>query len=379
MLIKVDNSLDINASFSFLSNALSLGAGTVPVKNISSFYANWAVQIGKTGEEQSEVKILTSFAPSGTALILTGTTTYDHSADTPIYATKFDQVVFKRSTVGTAGTATAITNGTVTITPDGPYTVFDDTTGASTYAYKTQFRNSVTGEVSSESDWQTTEGFSFYSLGKLKERIKRKLFGNNIIQDDAVISDWINEWVEKMNNVAIDVNKDYSYGTVDVSFGTSGLGTISATDYKDLRRLWVTYNAQDFYLATKMDSTDFLPTQTFNTTIPQFYFQGDTVFGIKPEEAGGTARISYYKLQPILVNDTDELPSVMKGYSKSFVDYAYAQALYLDDKDEKARDFNGKAEAELERFRLEIAGRHKSGPEFITLIDAVSGENEWEL
>jgi len=178
--------------------------------------------------------------------LITGTTTYDHAADTPVYAIKFDQIIFKRSTSGTAGTATAMTDGTVTITPDSEYTIFDDTTGASTYAYRTQYRNSVSGETSSDSDWQTTEGFSFYSLAKIRDRVKRKLFGNNIIQDDQTINDWINEWIESMNNVAIDVNKDYSYGTVDVAFGTSGLGTISTSNFKEVRRMWVTYNGTDY-------------------------------------------------------------------------------------------------------------------------------------
>lgn len=133
MIIKTLNVLDKTAPFSQTSADIS-ATGTIPIKNISQFYANWAIQIGKTGEEKSEVRVLTSSAPSGTTIITTANTSYDHPADTPVYSIKYDQVIFKRSTAGTAGTATALTNGTVTITPDSLYTLFDDTSGAATYA-----------------------------------------------------------------------------------------------------------------------------------------------------------------------------------------------------------------------------------------------------
>lgn len=373
MLVKTINNLDLSAPFSYLSNVVGAGASTVPVRNINAFTSSWAVQIGKTGEESSEVKLISSI--SGTALVLTGTATYDHQADTPIYATKFDQVIFKRSTAGTSGTATALTNGTVTITPDGTVTVFDDTSAASSYAYKTQFYNSVTLETSSESDWITPSGFSFYSLAKMRQRIKDKLFGKNILSGDGEVNDWINEWMEKLNNIYVDVNKDYAIGTADVTFGTTGLGTITASDYKDMRRVWVTYDGTGFAQSTKMDYTGFYPTEVFNTTRPFHYFQGDTILGIKPESTGGTARISYYKLNPVLVNDTDELPTPMKGYTKSFVDYALSQAYYLDSKEDKGAVYLKSAEVEADRFRQEISSRNKSGPQTIQVVDALDAED----
>lgn len=373
MLIKVFNNLDITAPYSYLSSNVSSGGGTLPVKNINAFSASWAIQVGKTGEEQSEVKVLAASVPSGTALIITGTTTFDHVADTPVYALKFDKVIFKRSTTGTAGVATAMTNGTVTITPDGTVTIFDDTTGAASYAYKTQFYNSVTAEVSDESDWITSDGFSFYSKAKIRERIKNKLFKNNIIQDDTIIDDWINEWLEKMGNTLIDVNKDYLIGTTDVSFGTNGLGTITSSDFKEVRRFWVTFDGVGYAQSTKMNLVDFYPTETFNTTRPFHFFQGDDVFGVKPEQAG-TARLSYYKRSPLLVDDTDELPVSMRSYTKSFVDYGLAQAFYLDEKDQKGDRFLASAETERALFKKEMAGRSKSGPQMITMTEAVDAE-----
>lgn len=376
MLIKALNTLDKQASQSFLSMGETSGVGTLRVRNINSFSPSWAIQIGRTGEETSEVKMLGTAAVSGTSVIITGTTTYDHQPDTPVYAIKFDQVIFKRSTAGTAGTATAMTGGTVTITPDGTVTVFDDTTAASSYAYKTTFYNSVTGETSSDSDWITPSGFTFYSLAGIRRRIKAKLFLNNIIKNDADIDDWINEWLEQLTNVAIDVNKDYLLGTADVGFGTSGLGTITATDFKAVRKLWVTYDSgASFAQAFRMENTSFFPNEVFNATRPFFYYQGDTVFGVKPEQSGGTARITYYALSPRLVYDTDELPVSMRGYTKSFVDYGLGQILAMDEKEVKASMYLKNADTDRERFRVEMASRSKTGPITIQMIDAIDAED----
>ena len=253
------------------------------VKNINTGAANWAIQFGKSGEERSEILLITSSVPSGTTLLTTGTARFPHPTDTPVYFVKFDQLVFKRSTSGTSGTASAISSGTVSITPDGTVTIFDDTSGATTYGYKASYRNSVTGDLSTDSDWLTPAGFDFYALARLRERVKSKLYSANYLRDDDQVDDWINEWYESMTNAAIDVNQDYSIGTVDVAFGTSGLGTITSSDFKQVRRFEVTYNGTDYYLATKKDGIDYLPSQTFNQTHPYFIYKGDTVFLIKPE------------------------------------------------------------------------------------------------
>ena len=214
MLVRARNTLDTTALSSNLTNNTAIGASTLPVQNINSFSASWAVQLGRTKEENAEIVVLGTATPSGTALALSGTARYAHNIDTPVYATKFDKIIFKRSTAGTSGTATAMTNGTVTITPDSEYTQFDDTTALSTYAYKAAYYNSVTVEVSSDSDWITPTGFSFYSLAKLRQRSKDAIYNAGYIKSDEVIDDWINEWQEQMGNSAIKVNESYALGTV---------------------------------------------------------------------------------------------------------------------------------------------------------------------
>ena len=328
MIIKVKNNLTVKAPYSFLSESESSGTSVVRIRNINSFSNQWAVQLGKTGEEKTEIGVIAS-SPSGTSLTLNANISYDHPEDTPVYAIKFDQIVFERSTTGTAGTASPITNGTVNITPDSDFTQFDDTTGAATYAYRTYFQNSLSGVVSTESDWLTQGGFSFYSLARIRDRVLKKLRDSGYIKDDSVIDDWINEWLEVMNNAAVNIDKSYGMGTADISFGTAGLGTISETDYQDVKRVWITYNGNDYYKATQTDINGFFPNQTFNSTLPYFYWTNDNTFGIKPEESGGTARITYYQMRTKLEDDTDDLPVVMRPYTRSFVDYALSEVLYI--------------------------------------------------
>lgn len=374
MLIRARNLLDQQANYTFLSNGEAASGTVLRVKNINSFAASWAVQIGKTGEETTEILKLGTAAPSGTALNTVGTLKYSHPADTPIYAIKYDQFIFKVSTSGTSGTASAISNGTINITADSDYTVFDHTTGLSTYAYKVSYYNSVLADESTDSDWITPSGFSFYSLAKMRQRIKSKLFDSNYITDDTTYDDWINEWLEKLNNHANKVNKDYGLGTTTVTFGSDGLGTITASDYVDLRKVEVSYDGS-YKVARKIELTDFSDTDTYSSAMPNYYFKGDNVIGFKPEESGGTARIVYTTIRTFLTNDTDELPVVMRPYSRSFVNYGVSQAYYNDHKVGEGDRYMALAEKDRLDFISEISPRSKSGVQTIQTIEGIDGDD----
>jgi len=375
MIIRARNLLDQQANFTFLSNGEAAGGTALRVKNVNSFSPSWAVQVGKTSEETTEILILGTAAISGTAVNTTGTIKYPHPSDTPLYAIKYDKLVFKKSTSGTSGTAVAITDGTVSITPDSPETIFDDTSGLSTYAYKVSYYNSVLDTESTDSDWITSGGFSFYSLAKIRQRIRSKLFDSSYITDDSTFDDWTNEWLEKMNNAANKVNKDYGLGTVDVAFGTSGFGTITASDYIDVRKVELTTDGQTYYPASKIAITDFNDNDTFSSVQPKYYFRGDNVIGFKPNNSVGTARITYTTIRSILVNDTDELPVVMRPYSRSFVNYGLAHAYLMDGKVNEGDRFMALAEKDRKDFESEITPRSKTGVQTIQAIESIDGDD----
>lgn len=372
MILRVQNNLQDLAPFTFLSQGEAVGVGTIHVQNASSFTANYAVQIGRTGEEKTELIKLNSSTPSGTQLVSSGTTIFPHATDTPVYAVKYDQVIWYRSTSGTSGAAVAL--ATTSITPDSEFTYYDDVSGASTYAYKTAYYNSALPGTSSLSDWITSAGYDFYSLAAIRQRVKDKLFSSGYIGDNSVLNDWINEYLEQMTNAVIDVNQDYALGSTSVAFsGTAELGTITATDFKQIRRLWM-YDGSNYIPASKMESTTPNNNQTYDATNPFFFMLGDNVISRWPHDAAGTATILYYKLNPVLANDTDTLPVPMRGYSKGFVDYALAMAYYKDGKGDLGQAKEGQAMAAIKQFQKESTPRTKTGPQFIDIIETVGEE-----
>jgi hypothetical protein len=379
--IKASNNIDQNVPVTYLSSPSTIGGTSLTVKNArDGFFPSWAIQIGESGNETSEILLLGTSVPSGVTLNTTGTARFSHSTDTPVYAVKFDKVIFKRSATGTAGSAVAMTDGTVNITPDQEFTIFDDTSGVSTYAYKVSLYNSVTTVESADSDWITPSGYTFYSFAKIKERMKNKLSSTGFLKaDESQIGDWANEWLETMNNTAIDVNEDYSIGTVDVAYGTAGLGTISSTDFKEIRKMDITTDGTNFYRATKKSTVEWYPGVTYIETHPYYSMEGDNIFRKLPYGTSGTARIAYYKIPSVMTNDVDELPVSMRAYSKSFVDYALSQAYYMDNNPGMGDRFTTFAKEDLNKFKSQIAPRSKSGPSYITFTDVTSGEDLGEV
>ena len=373
MIIQSRNLLTENAPKTFLSSGVAVSGTTYPVRNTTGFTTSWAVQIGETGHEQTEV-VVGTVTNAGT---ITGVAcNYAHPADAPIYGIKFNQVVFERSITGTVGTASPMTSGTVSYAADSFVTQFDDTSGSSTYAYRTYFRNPILGVNSIESDWITSAGFSFYSLGKLRERVKEKLWSSTYLSD-PMVDNWINEWKDELVTAAISTNEDYSMGTVDIGFGTAGLGTVTTADFNQIRRFEVTYNGSDFYLSTRKTVNDFLPNQTFSSVHPYHNWVGDTIFQVRPAENGGTARISFYRFGTTMVNDTDELPLPLRPYTKSFIDYVLAQAYLKDNKRDFFGDMMGVANAAKAVFANQLSPRDKSGPQVIDLVEMISSEDEF--
>lgn len=377
MIISAENNLDKlqTTLYSFTSTSVASGGTVTPVKNINSFTPSWAIQMGKTGEEQSEIQVLGTAAVSGTSLTLVGTLIYSHPIDTPIYNIHYDKIIFKRSITGTAGTATALTNGTVSITPDSLYTNFDDTTGTTGYAYKTQYYNSVSGDMSSESDWFVPGGPTFYSLSKLRQRSKDALYNAGYIKSDDVLTDWINEWQEQMGNAAIKVNQSYALGTTYVGFdGTAGYGTITVSDFKSARKMEVSYDGGINYIQTKeIPINMFSNSDIFTAVYPTHYWTGDNTFGIRPYQQGGTARVIYSKIYANMANDTDELSSVLRPYTSGCIEYVLYRAYDNDQKQEFAESHYGKFKLSRNDFISEITPRDQTGPKTIQFDDTLSG------
>lgn len=369
MNINSINNQHLTASKSYLSQDFSSGT-TILVKNINNINASWAIQVGETGFERTEIALI-SGTPTGGTVNLTSSLRYAHPTDTPIYCYKYDQVVFLRSTSGTAGTASVMTNGTVSITPDrfdkygNSYTPFDDTTGSVGYSYKVKYRNSLLSLESSESDWILPEGYDFYSLYRLRERAKAKML-NNI--KDSDVNDWINEWHETMTNALISVNKDYVMGTTQLVYSSDEqYGTLTANDFKFPRRVWWCGADGGTQEMTPATINDIKPNNQGISWgyVPQYFFRGDNIIGRSPYSSQGTMMIEYYKLNPQMIDDSDTLPTPMRGYTKSYVEYARAMAAYKDKENTLGLQLENKCEQYKQEFMQEMSPRQQSGSEYI--------------
>jgi len=371
MILKVQNNLELQAQFSYSSVNISAGGTTVPVKNINAFTAQHAIQLGKTGEEQAEIVLLSSTTPSGTAITTAGTLRFDHSIDTPVYDIIYDKIIFKRSTDGTAGTATAL--ATVSITPDSQYTEYNDASGVATYAYKTRYYNSVLGNESADSDWFVPGGPTFYSKAKLRNRIKDRLYDVGYIKSDDVIDDWINEWLEEMNTAAIKVNKDYLLGTATVSIGATGLGTITDSDFMYAEKIEVTQDGVNYTQTTKINMQRYDDNTSFTSSLPYHSWQGDNLIQFLPKTIGGTARVVYSKGQAQLTEEGDELPFPMRRYTRGFIEYGLYCAYDNDEKSDTSDRHYGKAQKIKADFINEITPRDHTGIEMIDIDEPLSG------
>lgn len=373
MIIQQENTLHLNVPTTRLAINSAAGIGTFTLQNTDGFGSSWAIQIGETGHEQTEVLILSGYPALGTLGTTTAVSRYEHPADTPVYAIKYNQVVFERSTGGTSGTASPMTDGTISYQADGTVTQFDDTSGSSSYGYRSYFRNSVLNVTTTESDWITSAGLDFYSLGRMTERVKGKLWNASWLTDDLV-HDWINECKDVMVNKAIQTNEDYALGTVDIGFGTDGLGTITTQDFGQIRRFWVTYDGQNSYSSTKQNVNDYEPNYTFSSVHPFHNWRGDDVFEVNPR-GPGTAQIVFYRWGTTMQNETDTLPMPMRPFTNIFVDYSKANAKSKDDKETESQVIMNRVDNQIQDFVTSLAPRDKSSQTMIDQVEPSSGDD----
>ena len=368
--VRVDNNFSEYAPKTFLSSPGTAGSSVIPWDNGAGFSASWALQIGETGEERSEIVVLGTSIPAASLGTLAAGLVFDHPADTPIYGIKYDKVIFGTA-LGTTVASVPIASGTITVKPDSIYTIFDHTAGSSTLGYQVYLQNSVTTGTSTISDFLTPSGYSFYSLQGLRERGMAKLWNSDFVTKE-VATDWVNECKEIMVNKVIQVNEDYAIGTEAVSFGTDGMGTITSADFSQVRRVWVTYNGIDKYQSTKMELNSFLPTQYFSSAHPYHAFQGDNVLIVKPSDRG-TAEVSFYRFGTTMVNDTDLLPVPMRPYTNIFTEYFKAQALFKDEKFNEAENTMQRVNGMIGEFVQSLASRDKSGPTMVDIVESITG------
>lgn len=373
MFIRIKNTLADNSPKSNLTSAIQAGANVVPVKNINNFQVNYYTQLGQTGEERSEI-VQVAGTPSG-GTFACGTTRFPHPSDTPAYSIKYNQVVIKRSTSGTAGSASLY--GTVSITPDHPFTQFEDTTTLPGYAYKTAFYNSALDVYSSDSNWITTDGYSPYSRAGLRDAVRKRIKNIPGIEDDD-INLFLNEYMEMMRNGAVQVNEDYGLGTLNVSVGAGTQEYLITDDlHRTPARVWM-INGNGTVAYNPIFTSDIDPSMDYSWS-PRFYLPGDNTIGFLPiPQEGGTAQVIQNELDEQLDSDDDEIPRPMKPYKTGFIDYATAMCYRQDGKDTLADSREVLAMRKIDMFKSEIDPRQRMTNQQVTMVEGADFLNSFD-
>lgn len=174
MVIRAFNPETVDLEKSYLSNPYSVGVVTIQVKNSDRFAANDRIMIGEMGQEKTEVVTVSNVSADGNTVTI-GATVFAHSADDPVYKLRFDQVRFYRSTTTSTGTYTLVSTQNLDVDNADLQTVYDDTTGAAAYFYKTTVYHSISTVESAFSDPIGGAGWRREQVGNIIDEILREV------------------------------------------------------------------------------------------------------------------------------------------------------------------------------------------------------------
>lgn len=166
MILTAFNPSTSNLEKSHLTSSYAAGVTSLVLRNNDRFSEDDFILIGEMGSENAEIAQVTA-AVSGATDITVTATTLPHSASDPVYVLRYNQIKFYRSTTTIDGSYSNIATLDIDVDNHDKKTLFDDTTGLTSYFYKVSFYNSETAVESSLSDPMTGTGYSRKQVGSL--------------------------------------------------------------------------------------------------------------------------------------------------------------------------------------------------------------------
>lgn len=199
MKLRSKNILTTGLEKSSLTSAYAAGVTSIAVNNNDRFINNQKIMIGEMGHERTEIVTIGASVTPGTALTVSATV-FAHDADTPVYVLKYDKVKFYRSTTGIAGTYTQL-GADVVMDVDNVNleTIYDDTTGLSSYFYKVSFYGTYDSTETDLSDPIAGTGYDRGTVGFLLNEFF------NEVSDTTQMNMTVDEAIGLLNEVNDDV------------------------------------------------------------------------------------------------------------------------------------------------------------------------------
>lgn len=359
MRIRALNPNLTNAPKTLIATAIAAAATAITVKNTNGFVANDYVQVGETGAEKTEIiKLTTVTSPDSFAV--TSALKYAHGVDTPLYGLLYNQVRFYRST--DAGVNYSLLT-TVDITSDQATTIYNDTTAASTYWYKTAFYNSTSGVISSYSQPIIATGYTSYSLKKLEDQVL-VLYPDKeerlLKRED--LKNWINARYLDIQADLRELDQGYFLKDNESSLASLTSGTSKytlPTDFYALKRCEVAYDGTTYYTAGPYNLRKWETSTVFEKTRPVYDFIGNTIwFRPTPDNSSGKYKLFYWYTDE-LEYLTDEIDQTVRVFKDVLILHALAMACYAGKQETRGDRFIKRAD-ELQAKLVNRLGRRQS-------------------
>jgi len=166
MKISITNPPTENLEQSYLTTAYQPGVTTILVRNNERFINGQKIMVGFPGFERTEIITVNGAVTAGQSLTVTATK-FAHDADDPVYALKWDQIKITRSTSGIDGSYSSLATVNIDVDNKSLLTIYDDTTGLTSYYYKATYFDSVNTLESEPTDPIAGSGYPIESVGRL--------------------------------------------------------------------------------------------------------------------------------------------------------------------------------------------------------------------
>lgn len=295
------------------------------VQNSTDFSVGNYVVLNKYSSPNSQIILLVNANPTLTSMS-PGALDFSYAVDSPVVFIPFNSINIYRSITGTGGTYSFLVR--IPIQVDQDFSTYTDMTAVSPYSYRYTFFNSNLNIESDFSSEYPFSGFPFYSLNSLQRRTLTLFvdkLGEYITQES--ISDWVNEFVGKLNRGVTDSETGPFVDFVKFVPGSSEYTDISS--YKIESVFFAEYSADGVSNWMPISPTD----SRINSTSPITQYSWDLIgnkFFVKPVNpqfpTTYTVRLWFYTQQSLLINESDVLPILYRSYTDVVLDYCMMRA-----------------------------------------------------
>lgn len=282
MILTLLNPETTDLEKSYLSNAYSVGATSIVVKNSNRFIINDRIMIGEMGSEKTEVVTVSAVSADGMTLTV-GATLFSHESGSPVYQLRFDSARFYRAT-SLAGAYTLISTQSMDVDNANLSTLYDDTAGVTSNYYKMTAYHSISGLESAFSDIIGGGGWRREQVGNIIDEVLAEV--SDLGEEHMTRSEMLGYFNDVNDDLKLDKTKPYDFLHTRMSLSrTIGLSYIDfPTDTNGKQLMWkfdrMDYNFKD---PTTTPVTD--DTYTLNV-LPAAYFRnkyGDNTIDVTTE------------------------------------------------------------------------------------------------